>query len=187
MTEEIIKNLGPLTPLVGVWEGEEGEDKAPSADRGMEINKFRERITFEPLGPVKNHEQVLYGLRYSTTAWPLGKEDPFHEELGYWLWDSDRKQVLRCFMVPRGVTIIAGGTVESDAKTFELSADVGSETYGICSNLFLDKEFKTIRYELKVAINEDHSFSYEEDTQLKIKGRADLFHHIDKNTLTRLI
>ena len=75
MTEEIIKNLGPLTPLVGVWEGAEGEDTAPSNDRGTEIKKFRERITFEPLGPVRNHEQVLYGLRYSTTAWPLGKED----------------------------------------------------------------------------------------------------------------
>ena len=186
MTEEIIKNLGPLTPLVGIWEGAEGEDIAPSGGRGTEINKFRERITFEPLGPVKNHEQVLYGLRYSTTAWPLGKEDPFHEELGYWLWDSQEKQVLRCFIVPRGITIIAGGTVDPEAKSFELSADVGSETYGICSNIFLDQEFKTVRYELKVAINDDQSFSYEEDTQLKIKGQADLFHHTDKNTLKKV-
>ena len=51
MTDEIIKNLGPLTPLVGVWEGDEGEDIAPSGGRGTETNKFRERITFEPLGP----------------------------------------------------------------------------------------------------------------------------------------
>ncbi len=186
MTEEILKNLGPLAPLAGIWEGEEGEDTAPSPGRGTEINKFRERITFEPLGPVKNHEQVLYGLRYSTTAWPLGKEEPFHEELGYWLWDSDGKQVLRCFMVPRGVTILAGGTVDPGAKTFELSADVGSETYGICSNLFLDEAFKTVRYELKIAIHDDQSFSYEEDTQLKIKGQTDLFHHTDKNKLKKV-
>lgn len=186
MTDEIIKNLGPLALLAGVWEGEKGDDTAPSDDRGVETNKFRERITFNPFGPVKNHEQVLYGLRYSTTAWPLGQEDPFHEELGYWLWDSMNQQVLRCFIVPRGVTVIAGGTVEPDAKTFELSADVGSETYGICSNRFLDIEFKTIRYELKVTIHNDGSFSYAEDTQLKIKGQADLFHHRDKNTLKRV-
>lgn len=185
MTDEIIKNLGPLATLAGIWEGDKGDDTAPSDDRGTENNKFRERITFEPMGPVNNHEQALYGLRYSTTAWPSGSDSPFHEELGYWLWDAQAKQVLRCFIVPRGVTVLAGGTVEPEAKSFELAADVGSETYGICSNQFLDKEFKTVRYELKVTIHDNQSFSYEEDTQLQIKGRKDLFHHIDKNTLKR--
>jgi gamma-glutamyltranspeptidase len=55
------------------------------------------------------------------------------------LWDPKAKQVLRCFLVPRGVAVIAGGTAEPNAKSFALSADVGSETYGICSNKFLDK------------------------------------------------
>jgi hypothetical protein len=186
MTDDIVKNLGPLASLVGIWEGEKGDDTAPSEDRGVETNKFRERITFEPLGPVKNHEQVLYGLRYSTTAWPIGENDPFHEELGYWLWDLRDKQILRCFMVPRGVTVIAGGTVEPDAREFELFAEVGSETYGICSNRFLDQEFRTVRYGLKVTIHNAQSFSYDEDTHLQIKGHSDLFHHIDRNTLKRI-
>jgi hypothetical protein len=106
--------------------------------------------------------------------------------LGYWLWDAQAKQVMRCFIVPRGVSIIAGGTVEPNAKSFELAADVGSETYGICSNQFLDKEFKTVRYELRVTVHDDQSFSYEEDTQLQIKGQKELFHHTDKNTLKRV-
>jgi len=38
---------------------------------------------------------------------------------------------------------------------------------------------------LNVTLQDDQSFSYEEDTQLQIKGRKDLFHHIDKNTLKR--
>lgn len=75
--------------------------------------------------------------------------------------------------------------MEPDARSFELAADAGSETYGICSNRFLDKEFKTVRYELKVTIHDDQSFSYEEDSQLQVKGQKDLFHHIDKNTLKR--
>ena len=83
-------------------------------------------------------------------------------------------------MVPRGVTVIAGGTVEPEAREFHLAAEVGSETYGICSNRFLDREFKTVRYELKVTIHDANSFSYEEDTQLQIKGQSELFHHIDK-------
>lgn len=185
MTDEIIKNLGPLAPLAGIWEGDKGDDTAPSKDLGTQNTKFCERFTFEPLGPVNNHQQTLYGLRYKRTAWPSGASDPFHEDLGYWLWDAQEKQVLRCFIVPRGVAVVAGNTVEPDARSFLLVADVGSETYGICSNKFLDREFKTVRYELKVTIHDDQSFSYEEDTQIQIKGRKELFHHIDKNTLKR--
>ncbi len=185
MSDDILKKLGPLAALSGVWEGEVGQDVAPDDDRGTERNDFRERMVFDPFGPVENHEQVLYGLRYSTTAWRLGEDDPFHEELGYWLWDAANKQVMRCFIVPRGVNVIAGGTVEADATSFELSADVGSETYGICSNKFLDEEFKTIRYELTVSCDGDR-LTYSEDTQLKVKGRSEVFHHTDGNTLKRI-
>jgi hypothetical protein len=186
MTDDLKRNLGPLGALAGVWEGAKGDDTAPSDDRGTEYNKFRERMTFEPIGPVCNHEQTLYGLRYATMAWRLGEDSPFHEEVGYWLWDAGARQILRCFIVPRGVTVIAGGTAEPDARKFELSAEGGSETYGICSNRFLDEEFKTVRYDLKITIHDDDSFSYEEDTQLRIKGQPELFHHIDKNTVRRV-
>lgn len=185
MDKELAMNLGPLAVLAGIWEGSKGDDTAPSDDRGTEKNKFRERMIFEPLSPVKNHEQTLFGLRYSTTAWRTGEPDAFHEESGYWLWDGAAKQVMRCFIVPRGVTVLAGGTAEASAKSFSLAADVGSPTYGICSNKFLDEQFKTVRYELTVTIHDDNSFSYEEDTQLRIPGQPDIFHHRDKNTLTR--
>ena len=89
--------LGPLAPLVGVWEGTKGDDVAPSDDRGTENNKYRERLVFEDIGLVENHEQRLFGLRYKTMAWRIGADDPFHEELWYWLWDGNAKQVMRCF------------------------------------------------------------------------------------------
>jgi hypothetical protein len=186
MTDESIENLGPLAFLAGTWEGGKGGDDAPSPERAMAHRKFRERMTFEPIGRVNNHEQCLYGLRYATMAWPDDEQQPFHEEVGYWLWDAANRQVLRCFIVPRGVTVIAGGTVEADATSFELSAEVGSETYGICSNLFLDEEFKTVRYEVRITAHDSDSFSYDEDTVLQIKGQSELFHHTDKNTLRRV-
>lgn len=186
MNDDLIRHLGPLASLAGVWEGDKGDDVAPSDDRGTERNKFRERLTFDPFGPTMNHEQTLYGLRYSTVAWRLGEDAPFHEETGYWLWDGTAKQVLRCFIVPRGVTVLAGGTVEPDAKTFQLAADAGSDTYGICSNKFLDREFKAIRYELTITVHGDGCFSYKEDTQLRIKGQKDIFHHTDANTVKRV-
>lgn len=187
MPYEHAAKLGPLAALAGIWESEQGDDFALAAkERVPRDSKYRERATFEPFGPVDNHEQCLWGLRYATKAWRLGEPDPYHEETGYWLWDAAEQQVMRCFIVPRGVTVLAGGTVAPDATTFELAADVGSPTYGISSNLFLDREFRTVRYELRVTIHGPESFSYEEDTQLLLKGRTEIFHHRDLNTLRRV-
>lgn len=187
MGEEIEK-LGPLKALVGTWEGEKGADVAPAdPDRAKTARSaYRERVVFAPTGRVDNHQQILYGLRYSTTAWRVGQDAPFHEELGYWMWDADRELVIRCFMVPRGVTVIAGGPAASDAKSFALAADVGSETLGICSSPFLDEEFKTVRYEVKVTVNDDGTWTYASDTVLRIKGQAELFHHTDGNTFRKV-
>ena len=184
--DEELRNLGPLAPLAGVWEGSKGVDIAPSSSRGSLETAYRERIVFEALGPVNNHEQKLYGLRYSTTAYRIAEDEPFHEELGYWLWDAAEGQVLRCFLVPRGVTILAGGDAAGDDRSFSLAAEAGSETYGISSNRFLDREFKTVRYELTVTIEDANTFRYEEDTQLLLKDLSDVFHHRDSNTLRRV-
>jgi hypothetical protein len=183
--EEILARLGPLAALAGTFEGDRGVDEALSAARTVEQTRYRERATFEPMGPVDNHEQQLFGLRYAMTAWRVGEDEPFHEERGYWLWDAAEKQVLRCFVVPRGVSVTAGGTVEPDATSFALSADVGSETYGICSNLFLDREFKTVHYALSLT-HTSGGFDYRQDTQLQLKGRSELFHHTDENSLVRV-
>jgi hypothetical protein len=177
------KELGPLARLAGIWEGDEGHDEAPSDSRDTEQNLYRERMEFVPTGRVDNHEQILFGLRYRTTAWRLSADEPFHEELGYWMWDAARKQAMRCFLVPRGIAVIAGGTVEPDADSFSLAAVLGSPTYGICAQPFLDEQFKTVRYELTVTFHPDGSFSYDEDTQMQLPDRVRLFHHTDRNTL----
>jgi hypothetical protein len=178
--------LGPLAPLAGVWEGEGGADVAPSDDRGTETNAYRERLTLTPCGCIDNHEQKLWGLRYATMAWRLGETDPFHEETGYWLWDPAAGEVYRCFIVPRGVSVIAGGKVAPDARRFTLEATLGSPTFGICSNPFLDREFRTERYLLDVTIHDDGTFEYAEDTQLRMPGRAEAFHHTDRHRLRRV-
>lgn len=180
--EDVAARLGPLASLVGTWEGDQGVDVAPSAGGQVET-RYRERIVFDPVGPVVNGPQVLYGLRYATTAWPVGEANPFHEEVGYWLWDSAAGLVLRCFIVPRGVTVLAGGAAAPDAREFRMQAEVGSQTFGILSSPFLDEAFKTVRYEVTVRVGDDGTFSYEEDSVLKIHGEADLFHHTDRNTL----
>lgn len=185
MSDEIIKNLGPLAALAGTWEGDKGVDFSRVHSKET-TTKYREKIVFAPLGPVNNGPQQLYGLRYNMTAWRLGEEDAFHEEVGYWLWDAANKQVLRCFMVPRGVVINAGGDAQADSKTFSLAAEVGSETYGILSNKFLDETYKTKKYTLDVKVNDDGTFSYSETTHLWIPINEAIFLHTDENTLSKV-
>lgn len=185
MSDDIVDNLGPLAALAGTWKGDQGVDVSRIKSKEKET-KYREKVIFEPMGPVNNGPQRLYGLRYSMTAWRLGEDDAFHEELGYWLWDGGNEQVLRCFMVPRGVLINAGGDAKADSTSFHLSAEVGSETYGIMSNKYLDESYKTMEYVLDVEVHDDGSFSYKEDTRLWIPVNEAIFHHTDQNTLNKV-
>ena len=185
MSDEIFSHLGPLAALAGTWESDQGIDTSRIHGKST-ITRYRERITFEPLGPVNNGPQALYGLRYSTTCWRLGEDDAFHEELGYWLWDKDRKQVLRSFVIPRGVVINAGGCAEESSKSFHLEAEVCSETYGILSNRYLDDSYKTKRYSLDVTTHGEGTISYRENTELWIPVDQEIFHHTDENTLKKV-
>lgn len=185
MSEEIIKNLGPLAPLAGDWRSEKGVDTARIKSKET-ITNYREQTRFEPIGPVNNGPQKLYGLRYSMTAWPLGSDNAFHEELGYWLWDKEHGQVLKSLMVPRGVVVNAGGSVDVDSKQFRLEAECGSETYGVMSNKFLDETYKTQKYIVDIDIHDDGTFSYKQDTQLWIPINQAIFHHTDENTLEKV-
>ena len=187
--------LGPLAGLIGVWEGNHGTDISPGhPDRMMTDTEtsYRERWVFEPISPpVINHDQKLRQVVCDTNAWrgtpsTAGKKagEAFHAQRGYWVWDPATKMVLNSFAVPRGIVINAGGTAEPGATSFELVAEAGSETYGICQNPYLLEQFKVVRYILKLKLNGDGSFDYEQDTQLQVKGRG-LHHHIDSNHLTR--
>ena len=128
---------------------------------------------------------MLFGLRYRTTAWRIESEASFHEEVGYWLWDTAAEQVMRCFIVPRGVSVQAGGSVKADATSFDLEANVGSAIFGICSNPLLDRAFRALRYTLHVETPEDGTWAYATDTQMQSASGA-LFHHTDTKRLGRL-
>lgn len=177
--------LGPLSTLAGKWAGTKGRNIAPDPERGTEDGMYTEELLFEPIKTVKNHEQTLYGLRYRTTAFENGLE-PFHEEVGYWLWDPQAQEIYRCFIVPRGVSVIAGGKSSKSAKSFSLEAKLGDPSFGISSIPFLHREFKTVRYTLDIEIHNENKFSYKEVTFMEMPGRDNVFEHLDQNTLVRI-
>ena len=177
---------GPLQALIGEWEGDGGLDSAFSHARGEVVaTPYREKVTMKPFGPVDNGSQHLYGLDYRTAMWRGDEENPFHTEVGYWLWDGDAQQVMRGFVVPRGITALAGGTAAPDATSFTMSAELGAPTYGISENLYLNGAASTVSYQVSITVNDDGSWSYAENTTLRMNEFAELFPHTDHNTLHR--
>lgn len=178
---------GPLARLAGVWEGDVGEDVAYSNEKGeIALTPYREHTELKPFGPVENGIQTLYGLDYRMAAWRGTEENPFHTEVGYWLWDATDGQVMRCFMIPRGSVLIAGATVPAEATDYTLTADAGSDTYGILSNKFLAEQARTVRYEVNIDVSQDGVFSYEEVSYIEHGKLAEKLSHTDLNTLYRI-
>ena len=177
---------GPLAGLAGEWEGTGGLDTAFSHSRsGVFGTEYREKCSMKPFGPVDNGSQSLYGLDYRTAMWRGDEENPFHTEVGYWLWDAATGEVLRGFVVPRGITILAGGTAAADATEFTLDAALGEGQYTIGENLYLAKNASTTGYTVTVTVGQD-TWSYEETSTLRMNEFAEPFAHTDRNTLHRV-
>jgi len=82
--------------------------------------------------------------------------------------------------------VLAKGHAAPDATTFEVVATRGSTENGICSTEFLERAFRTDSFMMKVTVGADGTWSYFEDTVLTIPGRAEPFHHTDRNILHRI-
>ena len=97
---------GPLGALAGEWESDKGGlDTAFSHSQGKVVGTpYLEKCTMKPFGPVDNGNQHLYGLDYRSAMWRGDEENPFHTEVGYWLWDAATGEIMKGFVVPRGIT-----------------------------------------------------------------------------------
>ncbi len=179
--------LGPLAPLIGEWEGDRGRDDAYVYARGREeCARFRERSSFIPAGPAHNGAQELYRLNYTTTAWRIGEEAPFHTEIGYWFWDAEHELVMRGMITPRGIVVLAGGSARPGDTTLTVSADAGAEAFGVLSNPYLSTTARTTQFRMDVDLSKPDEFSYSQET-LMYQPRIDgVYCHRDRNTLTRL-
>jgi len=182
---DTLRNLGPLAPLAGTWEGEPGTDLHPVAE-GAEEEPYRERIVFEVMDPQPNGPQLLYGLRYHVHVNKLDEPLTFHDQVGYWLWEPATGALLQTVAIPRGLVAQAAGRAAAEAKRFTVKAVLGSPTAGIVSAPFLHENFRTLEYQITVTVNGDGTIGYEQDTVLQVAGRPEPFHHTDRNRLRRV-
>jgi hypothetical protein len=194
-SHDTLANLGPLRPLAGIWTSATGADAhpvGPGSDitgeviDGDEHNVFVERYELQPIDPQTNGPQLFFGLRYHTHIVKPGEVETFHDQVGYWLWEPAARTVVHTIAIPRGQVVLAAGPAEPDATEFEVTAELGSEIYGILSNPFLDRAFHTMSLRMRVNVHDDGTWSYEEHTMLRVPGREGLVDHVDRNTLTRI-
>ena len=198
--DDTLANLGPLRPLAGIWTSAQGADvhpvdpgsdtEGPVAEgpiaEGIEHSVFVERYELHPIDRQTNGPQLFYGLRYHTHIVKPGEVETFHDQVGYWLWEPAARMVLHMLAIPRGQVVFAAGHAEPNATEFEVAATLGSEAYGILSNRFLDSAFRTVSFHMRVTVNDDGTWSYEEHTKLRLPDRQDLVDHVDRNTLRRI-
>lgn len=180
------QRLGPLTPLVGEWEGNVGVDLSyhNKDDETTETGYF-EKAWFKPIPTQENGQQALEGLKYGMVAWRHGEEamDPFHDEIGYLLWDKKRGQVMRAVVFGRGIGILAGSSAKPRDKTIHFNATMGSPDYGIVQNKYLMERAEIRNFESTFTIGDDGTFSYTSDLLLKLAAIGKEMHHTDRNTL----
>jgi hypothetical protein len=178
--------LGPLAPLIGEWTGDQGSDDAYVYTRARdESARFRELSTFRPAGPAHNGAQSLYRLDYTTTAWRIDEEMPFHTEIGYWFWDAEHELIMRGLITPRGIVVLAGGSARPGDKQLTVSADASDEAFGILSNPNLTTTARTTRFLMAVDLSTPDEFSYDQQTFMYQPHRNYLYCHRDRNTLVR--
>lgn len=177
---------GPLGALAGEWEGTGGLDTAYAhATNEVRGTPYLEKCSLKPFGPVDNGNQHLYGLDYKTAMWRNNEDNPFHTEVGYWLWDSATGEIMRGFVVPRGITVLAGGSAEAGATGFTLSAAKDGGLYTIGENKYLAAHASTLSYQVTITSDAD-SWSYDETTMLRMDEMSEPLAHTDRNALHRV-
>lgn len=184
------QRLGPLTPLVGEWEGDVGVDFSyHNADGVTGETGYFEKAWFKPIATTVNGKQSLEGLTYQMTAWRHGEEDmdPFHDEVGYLLWEKATGIVMRVVVFGRGIAILAGGQAEPRAKKIEFTATPGEANYGILQNEYLSENAELINFTGSFTFEGDGKFSYEQTLVLKLAAMGGKeMNHTDRNTLHRV-
>lgn len=181
------QRLGPLTPLVGDWEGNVGVDLSyHNDDDETAQTSYFEKAWFHPIPVTKNGKQSLEGLNYKMTAWRHGEEamDPFHDEVGYLLWEAATKQVMRVVVFGRGIAMIAGGTAKPRDKSLRFKATPGDPNYGILQNKYLSERAELKGFDCTFKFNEDGTLHYAQTLVLKLAALGGKeMKHTDENTL----
>ena len=180
-------DYGPLAGLIGTWTGDKGLDVAPEPD-STERNPYYETLIFEPIGDVTNAEsQVLVALHYRQVVRRKSNDKVFHDETGYWMWDSGAGIIMHSLIIPRAVSLLAGGpysgtTGDAEKVVLEVSAGIADKDWQIIQSPFMRDNARTTGFHHRITVGKG-KLSYAKTTIVEIYGKV--FEHTDENELTR--
>jgi len=185
MSEEIKQN--PLIGLIGIWEGDKGTDLAPKPEED-ENNPYYETLDVKAIEmEISNaEEQELTAVRYHQTVHEKETGEMSHSETGFWIWDNNSDSIMCAFSIPRGVSLLCGGTYEKSDDgniSFAVSAQADDPNWGIVQSPFMKEKAKTLAFKRELRLSGNTLF-YEQETTVEIYGKT--FAHRDNNTLTRI-
>jgi hypothetical protein len=160
-------------------------DVAPEPD-GTEHSPYYETFLFEPIGTVSNAEsQMLAALRYHQVVSRKSNDQVFHNETGYWMWDAEQALIMQTLTIPRGVSLVAGGSYAETGGALEIQvhAAASDANWPIVESPFMRDNATTLSFNRTITVAGE-VMSYEEITVLDIYGKR--FDHTDQNTLNRV-
>jgi hypothetical protein len=108
---------------------------------------------------------------------------PFHDEVGFLLWDKADNQVMRNVVFGRGIAILAGSTAHPRDRTLRFDATPGDPCYGILQNRYLLERAELKGFRSTFTINDDGTLTYTSDLHLRLAATGSEMHHTDTNTL----
>jgi hypothetical protein len=188
MSDDSNVDFGPLTELIGEWQGDHGVDIAPDPD-GAETNPYFETITYSAVGGVTNAEsQNLAAIHYRQIVQRKSDGEVFHHETGYWMWDRETRTVMHSLVIPRAVCVLAGGKyggeTDSDGRIIlNVAAAIDDESWQIIQSPFMRDNARTTAFRQELIVGNDR-LSYSETTMVDIYGKT--FEHTDQNDLVRV-
>ena len=80
----------------------------------------------------------------------------------------------------------AEGVAAADATSWTMKAVNGTVPYSIGENTYLGQHASTVAYSVTVTVNGPDSWSYSENTSLRMDQFPDILPHTDGNTLHRV-
>jgi hypothetical protein len=108
---------------------------------------------------------------------------PFHDEVGFLLWDKANGQVMRNVVFGRGIAILAGSDAEAGDTVLHFDASPGEPCYGILQNRYLLGRAELKDFTSTFTFNADGTLTYTSDLLLKLAATGEEMHHTDTNTL----
>lgn len=181
-------DYGPLTQLIGTWQGDQGQDISPESD-GIEENPYYETVTYEAAGDLTNaEEQNIAILFYRQIVRRKSNDEVFHDQTGYWMWDGQTQTVMQSLTIPRGLCLLAGCTYQDkhpneDTVSITVKAAMGDPDWDIIQSPFMREKAATTAYSHVLTVCGDQ-LTYSENMTLDIYGR--IFDHTDTNKLTKI-